>query len=90
MNEVQIRHMVSRFLGWKLPDDFSPDGGITFDPIGNKDHPDVHVRYKREPTGTNLFDGQQAEAMVRYLIEGLPTSEDPFDWEALQRLRKAS
>ena len=26
MNDEQIKHMVNRFLGWKLPDDFHPDG----------------------------------------------------------------
>ena len=24
--------MVNRFLSWKLPDDFAPDGGIVFTP----------------------------------------------------------
>jgi hypothetical protein len=27
---------------------------------------------KHEPSGTNLFDATQADAMVRYMIEGLP------------------
>ncbi len=28
MTEDQIKHMTDRFLGWKLPETFSPDGGI--------------------------------------------------------------
>lgn len=32
MTEAQIKHMVNRFLSWKLPrDTFNPDGGISFD-----------------------------------------------------------
>lgn len=27
---------------------------------------------RHEPIGTNLFDATQAEAMVRYMIDGLP------------------
>ena len=30
MTDDQINHMVSRFLQWKLPENFSPDCGITF------------------------------------------------------------
>jgi len=40
-SEEVIKQMVTRFLGWKLPDDFHPDDGIT-----------------------------QAEAMVRYILDG--------------------
>ena len=32
-----IDEMVNRFLGWKLPKDFAPDGGISFKP---SEHPD--------------------------------------------------
>lgn len=67
--EAQIKHMVNRFLGWRLPENFNPDAGISFKPTFN-DH--LPVPMKHEPTGTNLFDAQQAEAMVRYMIEGLP------------------
>jgi hypothetical protein len=27
---------------------------------------------KHEPSGTNLFDATQADAMVRYMIDGMP------------------
>lgn len=69
MTEDQIKHMVSRFLGWKLPDGFNPDGGISFQAIGNEG---TEHRYKRQPSGTNLLDATQADAMVRHMIEGMP------------------
>lgn len=64
----RIAQMVDRFLAWKLPEDFRPDGGITFKVELNEDtdHPMRH-----EPSGTNLFDYRQAEAMVRHMVEGL-------------------
>ena len=71
MSEDQIKHMVGRFLGWRLPENFSPDGGISFEMWGNKGTPH---QYKREPSGTNLLDAVQAEAMVRYMIDGVAAS----------------
>ena len=35
MNDEQIKHMVDRFLGWRLPEHFRPDAGISFDPFYN-------------------------------------------------------
>lgn len=69
MNDAQIKHMVSRFLTWKLPEHFRPDGGISFEPIGSKGT--VH-EFRREPVGTNLLDANQADAMVRHMLDGLP------------------
>lgn len=69
LTDAQIKHMADRFLGWKLPASFNPDGGISFDPIANKGH---SFESRREPVGTNLFDAEQADAMVRHMIEGLP------------------
>ena len=68
MTEAQIKYMVNRFLSWKLPDNFNPDAGINFKAIFNEHtaHP-----MKHEPSGTNLFDATQADAMVRHMIEGL-------------------
>jgi len=80
MNDAQIKHMVDRFLGWKLPTNFNPDNGINFDPIANKGY---QFESRREPVGTNLFDAEQAEAMVRYIIEGLPRASSPTDKELL-------
>lgn len=68
MTEDQIKHMVDRFLGWKLPKDFNPDCGISFDRKYQDDH---------SPTGTNVFDATQADAMVRHMIAGLPSAKGP-------------
>lgn len=69
LTEEQIKYMVDRFLGWRLPENFNPDAGISFKREFNEhtSHP-----MKHEPTGTNLFDATQAEAMVRYLVDGMP------------------
>lgn len=69
MTTNQIKHMVERFLQWKLPENFTPDGGISFKKTFNEhtSHP-----MKHEPVGTNLFDYTQAEEMIRYIIEGIP------------------
>ena len=64
MTEDQIKHMVDRFLSWTLPDNFRPDGGISHRPA------DVVMW----PSGTNLFDATQATKMVRYMVEGLPST----------------
>lgn len=74
MTDDQIKHMVSRFLAWKLPETFNPDGGISFQRTFNEhtDHP-----MKAEPSGTNLLDYGQAEAMVRHMLEGLPAVPAP-------------
>lgn len=61
-----IKRLVDRFLGWKLPENFNPDDGISFKKTFN-DH--LPVPMKHEPTGTNLFDASQAEAMLRYVLE---------------------
>jgi hypothetical protein len=63
MTEAQIKHMVDRFLGWKLPEDFNPDGHISYD--RSNQHPAF------APSGTNLLTATQATAMVRHMIEGL-------------------
>ena len=70
MTEAQIKHMVDRFLNWKLPENFTPDAGISFKASYNENTP---FPAKHEPTGTNLFDAQQAEAMVRHMIKDMPT-----------------
>ena len=51
--------MVTRFLGWKLPQDFMPDGGVTFTPIN---HPNAW------PIGTNLLTAVQARAMLEHVL----------------------
>lgn len=68
ITEVQIKQMVDRFLGWELPEDFNPDGGISFKKMRNENTP---WPAKNTPTGTNLLDAVQAEKMVHYMLEGL-------------------
>lgn len=66
MNDDQIKHMVERFLAWRLPANFNPDNGI------GVERPNYGPNVQWEPLGTNLFDYTQAEAMVRHMLEGLP------------------
>ena len=80
MTDDQIKAIVNRFLMWKLPHDFSPDDGISFDLISNQGS---QYERRREPTGTNLFNASQAEAMVRYMLEGTPPLGAPSDPDAL-------
>src|SRR5687768_2976029 len=68
MTDEQIKHMVNRFLCWKLPDNFRPDGGISFDRVANLG---TEHQYYREPVGTNLLDAVQAEAMVLHMVGGM-------------------
>jgi hypothetical protein len=53
-----IDEAVNRFLGWRLPETFNPDGGISF--VRNPAYP--------MPTGTNLLDCNQARAMLEYVL----------------------
>jgi hypothetical protein len=76
--EAQIKAMVDRFLGWKLPADFRPDAGISFTPehsvefMASQGKPPM----RHEPSGTNLFDARQADAMVRHMLAGVTPSTD--------------
>lgn len=72
MTDDQIKQMVDRFLSWKLPENFSPDGGIMFDPDGAKKLDPRNLRY--EPYGTNLLDANQAEEMIRHVL-GMPSKK---------------
>ena len=67
MTDEQIKHMVDRFLSWKLPENFNPDAGISY--TRPKYAPEVDAR----PSGTNLLDATQADAMVRHMLEGMPS-----------------
>jgi hypothetical protein len=69
MTEDQIKHMAEQFLRWKLPENFNPDGGISFQKTFNENTPWPR---KAEPVGTNLFDYNQAMEMVRHMIDGMP------------------
>lgn len=73
LSEDQIKHMRDRFLHWPVPEGLNPDGGFrNYDPVINKGSEHEH---RLQDTGTNLLDATQAEAMVRYLVEGLPADE---------------
>ena len=69
LSEQQIKYLVDRFLGWRLPENFNPDAGISFKATYNEStaHPAKH-----SPCGTNLFDATQADAMVRHMTAGMP------------------
>jgi len=73
MTDEQIKHMANRFLSWRLPDDFSPDNGISFDPVASKG---TKYETRRQPVGTNLFTATQAEAMARFLVEDMPNPHE--------------
>lgn len=59
-----VARLVDRFLSWKLPETFNPDGGVRFD----KDN--LHPAHW--PSGTNLLDHTQATEMVRHMLAGEP------------------
>lgn len=61
---VDLDEAVNRFLGWRFPDNFNPDGGISFKrpPYGM-------------PTGTNLLDFTQAKEMLRYVLGAVDGGE---------------
>lgn len=51
--------MLARFLSWRLPVDFMPDGGISFE----------ELNYSANwPTGTNLFTADQATKMLEHVL----------------------
>lgn len=74
ITDEQIKHMVDRFLMWKLPENFNPDAGISFKATFNE-HTAHPMNY--EPSGTNLFDATQADAMVRYMVAGMAGTAAP-------------
>lgn len=76
MKAEQIKHMVDRFLWWKLPPTFKPDAGISYTP--------THGCWSSPPTGTNLFDAAEAGAMVQHMVEGLP-EEVTYSTERIDR-----
>lgn len=55
----EIGPLVDRFLSWRLPKTFNPDGGIRFDA------PAIDAHW---PSGTNLLDYSQAKAMLEHVL----------------------
>jgi hypothetical protein len=68
---AQIKHMVDRFLGWPLPADFSPDGGVLYIPFSGAPS---GTNLLGAPSGTNLLDGHQAAGMIEYILRDLPAA----------------
>ena len=54
-----IERMVTKFLCWKLPEDFAPDAGISFNPWPTP---------LCWPVGTNLFTAAQAKQMIEHML----------------------
>lgn len=73
LSNSQIKHMVDRFLQWRLPDPWHPDGGVSFEPEFNAEYNAQEGRppSRHEPIGTNLFDATQATAMVKAMLDGM-------------------
>lgn len=71
--------MVDRFLSWKLPEDFHPDGGISFSPYFNVEYnaKQGNPPQRHEPIGTNLLNADQAKAMLEHVIGSALQSEMP-------------
>lgn len=65
MTDNDVKRMVDRFLQWKLPADFAPDGGISFKAAFNEHTPHP---MRHEPVGTNLLNATQAEEMIRHIL----------------------
>lgn len=59
---VVTDEMVNRFLAWKLPDDFNPDGHIVLESSS-------HFLGATWPIGTNLFSARQARAMLEHILQ---------------------
>lgn len=68
LTEEQIKHMVGRFLAWQLPKPWHPDNGISYQRPNYAHAP----RDSDWPTGTNLFDADQADAMIRFMLSEMP------------------
>lgn len=66
-----IEQAVSRFLSWKLPKNFHPDGGMVFIPTKGRGYYSPYW-----PSGTNLLNAQQAREMLRYVLAAAPNPEE--------------
>lgn len=70
ITETELKQAVNRFLGWRIPDSFSPDCYITF---GRQ----MALKNHGWPVGTNLFNAVEAEAMLRHVLDVVPDSVKP-------------
>jgi hypothetical protein len=64
-SDEQIKYMAQRFCAWPLPRNFNPDHGISF----KNPWPSLPQHW---PCGTNLWGYEEAQEMVRFMLEGLP------------------
>jgi hypothetical protein len=69
--------MVTRFLSWKLPQDFHPDAGISFTPYDPPEYP--QMREQCWPIGTNLLTATQARAMLEHVVGNPPVAVPVVD-----------
>ena len=78
MDNDQIDKMVDNFLRWELPDDFDPDGGITY-----------HYSGAGKPTGTNLLTATRAREMIEYILTGdNKMTENRKSLEAVENIKE--
>ena len=73
--EEILKTAVNRFLGWRLPADFSPDGGIGFQ------------KGTVVPIGTHLFTAQQAEEMFKYVLQEAFADQNTANAERIRELK---
>ncbi len=78
--EEILDKMVSSFLAWKLPENFVPDGGISFNKTFSIDH-------NVWPIGTNLFAADQAKDMFKECLKGagIIMEENDSLWRKIAR-----
>lgn len=71
-----LNELVTRFLCWRLPKDFSPDAGVSF------------AESAWWPVGTNLLTAEQAKEMFETCFSGLLFQELPLiDEDEITQLR---
>jgi len=80
------RAMVDAFLSWRLPEDFSPDAGISFTRDYNQNTP---YPRQHEPIGTNLFSADQAREMLEYVMRESRRLEGERATRAVEGMVKA-
>lgn len=79
---VDVTQMVNRFLGWKLPLDFAPDCGISID--------EQIAGQNGWPSGTNLFNAEQAKEMFEYVTQGKAAPAVAVNEKLAASLKKAN
>jgi hypothetical protein len=84
-DKKQMDAMVNRFLGWKLPQTFSPDAGVSFTPTGYMMSREERFAKGWWPTGTNLLTADEARAMLEYVLDAdfIP------DWSLLEATQES-